>query len=642
MKKHFSALLAALTLSAPFAPQAFAEEKTPLPASNSDSQLAAPLRSPNGRIAWKPVFHADGRINGFEVLCGDVRALLVSDFGIRTSDGAGANLKAKGADAPRRIEERYRMPTGKRSECGNRGYEKIYSFVDDSGREQRLVVRAYDDGIAFRYELSGLKDAKIAEERTTYRIPEGVRRWMMPWSEGYEDFFPLSTTGEGKTRRWGYPSLIQAANDVWVLISESGIERVHSASSLRNDRAATDYRVAPDRNDLTTTGEWSSPWRVLIVGSKADVVESTLVNDVAPACRLDDVSWIRPGGASWIYWAHNHGSKDFQIVKSYIDMAAKLKLPYVLIDWEWDVMGNGGTMEDALRYAKERGVRVLLWYNSSTAWLAAGPLHRLNAPENREKEFSRLEKLGVAGVKIDFFQGDLQTTMAYCIDLLESAAKHKLMVNFHGATVPRGWARTYPNLMSTEGVYGAEWYNNNARLTEPASRHNVTLCFTRNVVGSMDYTPCTFSDSQHPHITTHAHELALPVLFESGIQHWADRPESYYAQPERVQRFLGELPAAWDETKFLSGEPDEEIVLARRKGGVWFVAGLNGTAKERRISVDWSALGEGEWNVELFEDGDSKESPWKLSSFNPSDPLPRVLTLKPRGGFVAVVKPNRR
>lgn len=151
-------------------------------------------------------------------------------------------------------------------------------------------------------------------------------------------------------------------------------------------------------------------------------------------------------------------------------MAKTLHLPYVLIDAEWDEMKNGATIEEALKYAKDRGVKPLLWYNSSTAWIKAwgapGPHNRLNAPENREKEFAWLEKMGVAGVKIDFFAGDKQETMEYCIDLLECAARHHLTVNFHGATVPRGWQRTYPNLLSTEGVYGAEWYNNESVLTK--------------------------------------------------------------------------------------------------------------------------------------------------------------------------------
>ena len=153
--------------------------------------------------------------------------------------------------------------------------------------------------------------------------------------------------------------------------------------------------------------------------------------------------------------------------------------------------------------------------------------------------------MGIAGIKVDFFSGDSVSTMNYYIDLLEDAIKYKLMLNFHGATIPRGWQRTYPHMMSIEGVYGAEWYNNAPILTNRAAEHNATLPFTRNVVGPMDYTPGTFSNSQHPHITSYAHELALPVIFESALQHMPDRPSVYYGLPEPVKRLLSELPVAW-------------------------------------------------------------------------------------------------
>lgn len=177
--------------------------------------------------------------------------------------------------------------------------------------------------------------------------------------------------------------------------------------------------------------------------------------------------------------------------------------------------------------------------------------------------------------------------MDYYIDLLEDAAKYKLMVNFHGATIPRGWQRTYPHLMTMEAVYGAEWYNNKPILTDRAAEHNVTLPFTRNVIGSMDYTPGTFSDSQHPHITTCGHELALSVVFESALQHMPDRPEVYSSLPRKVREFLSGLPTAWDDTKLLCGYPGADIVLARRKGDVWYIGGLNGTNENKTLSFHW-------------------------------------------------------
>ena len=304
----------------------------------------------------------------------------------------------------------------------------------------------------------------------------------------------------------------------------------------------------------------------MIIGKLADIVESTLITDVASPSTIAETQWITPGVASWIYWAYNHGTKDYQLLKKYVDLANDMQWKYTLIDWEWDTMGNGGNIEDIVRYASSKGIEPLMWYNSSTNWIgesAPTPLYRLNTKENREKEFTWLNSIGVKGVKIDFFPGDMAPIMDLCINILKDAAKHHLMVNFHGATIPRGWQRTYPNLMSIEGVYGAEWYNNGPTMTDMAAIHNATLPFTRNVVGPMDYTPGTFSNSQFPHITTYAHELALTALFESGIQHMPDKPETYYTLPKEVKNILMHLPAAWDDTKLLSGYPGTEVVLAR-------------------------------------------------------------------------------
>ena len=546
----------------------------------------------------------------------------------------------------RKVTDDYQMLEGKRLHCENEAHE----YQTPIGADARLVMRLYNDGIAFRYEYANLQNQKQPEERTTYLIPEGTKRWIMQWTESYEGYFPLITTykvepipsfsgisksAEGWNNRWGYPALLEPAEGVFALITEANIERRQSASSMYNDGER--FRVVPAENELLLTGEWHTPWRVVIIGSLADVVQSTLVTDVSEPSRLDDVNWIHPGVVSWIYWANNHGSNDYQIIKQYVDMAVALKLPYVLIDAEWDEMdklasNEGKTVEDAVAYAVAKGIKPLIWYNSSVGWVngAPGPKYRLNKPEDREKEFAWCEKIGVAGVKIDFFSGDNQMNMDYCQDLLESAARHHLLVNFHGAPIPRGWQRTYPNLLSTEGVYGAEWYNNVPTFTDKAARHNATLPFTRNVIGPMDYTPCAFSDSQHPHITSLAHELALTVLYESGLQHLADRPESFLAQPQEVQAFLGRLPAVWDETRYVSGYPGESAVLARRSGNTWYVAGINGTDEPQTLATDLRFIGKGK--VQMFADDAAGQ--WQIST---SGQLPSQVACQPRGGFLIII-----
>ena len=523
-----------------------------------------------------------------------------------------------------KVTDDYQMLTGKRLHCHNEANEY---------RSGKMLLRVYNNGIALR------------NTEVTYRIPEGMHRWMQQWCDSYEGFFPLDTTykvapipsysgisksKEGWNNHWGYPALLEPTDGIFVLLSEANIEQGQSASSLFNEGEW--YRVTPAETIKGKTCD-HTPWQLAIIGSLSDVVESTLVTDVSNPCKIKDTSWIKPGVVSWIYWAYNHGSNDYNIIQKYVDMARDLQLPYVLIDAEWDEMKNGKTIEDAVNYAKAQGVKPLIWYNSSVGWVdgAPTPKFRLNKADDREREFAWLEKIGVAGVKIDFFSGDTQRNMDYCIDLLESAARHHLLVNFHGATIPRGWQRTYPNLMTTEGVYGAEWYNNVATFTDKAACHNATLPFTRNVIGPMDYTPCTFSDSQHPHITTKAHELALTILFESALQHLADRPESYMVQPQEVKDFFTNLPTVWDETHLLSGYPGESVVMARRNGKTWYIAGINGTNQEKELTIDKKAIGKFS-KATLFED--TSKGDWNIHQIKK---LPTSIICQPRGGFIIVI-----
>ena len=579
------------------------------------SATAQPLTSPNGKVTMTVE-------NGKATLMFNQQKVMdmTGDFSPVTQ-------------APSTITADYTMLAGKRRHCANEANEY------QSGS---LTVRLYNDGVAIRESQAST---------LTYLIPEGMKRWMEQWTDSYEGFFPLSTTykvqpvpsfsgisksAEGYNNRWGYPALLEVSSQkgakVFALITEANILKGNSASCLFNDGER--YRVVPDEAQPSTISP--QPWRVIIVGSLADIVESTLVTDVSEPSKIADTSWIHPGVVSWVYWAYNHGSNDYQIIKQYVDLAVSLHLPYVLIDAEWDGMKDGYTIEHAIRYAKAMGVKPLIWYNSSVGWVdgAPTPKFRLNKPEDREKEFVWCERLGVAGVKIDFFSGDNQKNMDYCIDLLECAARHHLLVNFHGATVPRGWQRTYPNLLSTEGVYGAEWYNNVPTFTDKAASHNATLPFTRNVIGPMDYTPCAFSDSQHPHITSHAHELALTVLFESGLQHLADRPESFLSQPAEIRQFLSTLPAAWDDTRFVCGYPGEYAVLARRSGDTWYLAGINGTDQPKTILLPNGGWNKGKkGNVTVYADG----SNWQISTRRD---VPKSIKCIPRGGFIVKITPQ--
>jgi len=490
----------------------------------------------------------------------------------------------------------------------------------EPGDNIEIMVR--NDGVAFRFLKKEIK--------TAYFIPEGLTRWLGRYSyTGYETLFPPSdTTAAGQ---WIYPALIEYSEGVFGFIAESGISRGHSCSHLVSTDTEGRYEIqTTDQNpeyDVT-------PWRFILVGSLSEIVSSTMMTDLAEPCRIEDTSWIQPGVSSWIYWAYNHGSNDFNIIRQYIDLAAEMGWPYCLVDWEWPQMKDGYDIKDILAYAAQKGVKINLWYNSGTSWVGDGapqPEDRLRDADSREREFAWLESIGVSGVKVDFFAEDGAEMVNYYLDILEDAARHHLLVDFHGCTAPRGWQKTWPNLMSMEAVWGAEWYNNVPFFTDMAASHNATLPFTRALMGPMDYTPCAFSDSQHPHITTYAHELALPVLFQSSLQHMADKPESYLSQSQEVIDFLKGLPAVWDETKLLAGYPGESVVMARRSGDVWCVAGINGT--NDALSLDFPEL---RGRITLFADG-TNDREFAISHL---ESLSSVMC-RPNGGFCCVIESSQ-
>ena len=552
---------------------------------------------------------------------------------------------------PRAIVDDYVMQTGKRSHCHNEGTERVYTLVNPANDTLLVEQRCYTDGVAFRYVLPSVKVGEtLTQDLSTYHVPAATLRWMQRWdgpNSGYEHFFPLCEGGispeKAEATQWGFPALMQLPDSSYLLIHEADLLRDHAGSFLANSQEDRDsYRVALFSEYplvLDVDGCWRSPWRLLIHGSLSDVVESTLVTDVATPNQLGDAFVdLQTGPSSWIYWAYNHGSQECSILREYVDLAAEMHWPYTLVDAEWDVM-RGGSIEDVVAYANEKGVKPLIWYNSTTNWTgewAPTPQGLLNEPAIRDAEFAKIASWGVKGVKIDFFRADNVETVNYYIDLLECAARHGLLVNFHGGTIPRGWQRTYPNFISAEGVYGAEWYNNRPDMTERAAAHNATLPFTRNVIGSMDYTPGTFTDSQHPHITTHAHELALTVLFESGIQHMPDRPSAYRNLPADVRALLQNLPTAWDDTRLLAGQPGQSVVLARRKGADWYIAGINGRDEEQVLQFDLSKLGASQYGmipsvsvIDGVRQSDLVVSQWPV----PYDE-PFCIVCQPRGGFL--------
>lgn len=545
------------------------------------------------------------------------------DLGLLRSDqDFSKELKFVKAGKPLLINEQYTAVHGKRSICSNSANETVIVFENRQKNKMNVIIRAYNDGVAFRYEFPGKQGTFIIkDELTAYTIPAETMRWMEKWNTANERPYSAMSNENILSQDWCYPALFNTHDkSCWFLLHEADVNSSYCGSKLTNAAHPSSYKIAfPDARDgnglgasqPTVTLPWKSPWRVIIMGDLPDVVASTLVDDVSAPSVIKNTTWIKPGPVSWNYWSSNHGTKDYKIVCDFADLAARMNWPYTLLDWEWDAMGNGGQLEDAARYIRSKGIKPLIWYNSGGKHtnVRATPRDRMLTHESRTEEFARLKKMGFAGVKIDFFESEKQEMIKYYLDILEDAAKAEMMVYFHGCLVPRGWARTYPNLMTYEAVMGAEWYNNIPDFTMMAPAHNATLPFTRNVVGSMDYTPVTFTNSQYPHITSYGHELALSVVFESGFQHMADRPEGYDDLPDAARTFLKQVPNAWDDTRLVDGYPGLDVVMARRKGSSWYIGGINAERKEKKKNIQLDFLPEGiKFRLVLITDGQHDKS----------------------------------
>ena len=551
------------------------------------------------------------------------------------------------------ISEQYTALHGKKSLCSNTANEVVISFENPSKSKLNIIIRAYNDGIAFRYEFPEKQGTfQMKDELTSYVVEKETTRWMEKWNPANEGLYTAMSDDKIQKQEWCYPALFKLKDSsCYFLLHESDVNSNYCGTKLSNINDSISYKLTfPNPKDGRGTGEsmpavtlpWKSPWRVIIIGSLSDIVESTLVTDVATPSVVKNTSWIKPGLVSWNYWSSNHGTKDYKTVCAFADLAAEMNWPYTLLDWEWDSMTNGGNVEDAAKYILSKGIKPLIWYNSggNHTWVSATPKDRMLTHENRVEEFTKLKKMGFAGVKIDFFESEKQDMIKYYLEILHDAAQFEMMVYFHGCIVPRGWERTYPNLMTYEAVRGAEWYNNTPDFSLPAPEHNATLPFTRNVVGPMDYTPVTFTNSQFPHMTSYGHELALSVLFESGLQHFADRSEGYYELPDAAKTFLKNVPNAWDDIKLLDGTVGRDVTIARRKGTIWYIGGITSDQRrEKTKNLQFDFLPEGiKYKLTLIADG-KYDREFAVQNLVIDKTSSVDIKLLRRGGFAASIVP---
>ncbi|GAB7036885.1 MULTISPECIES: glycoside hydrolase family 97 catalytic domain-containing protein [Catenuloplanes] len=529
------------------------------------------VTAPDGAVAARVGLDA-GRLS-----FGVDGVLPAAPIGIRTATadlGAGLTFLSRGS---RTIRERYTMTSGKRLARDTALRESTFSFAGAGGARLDLVVRVSAEGAAYRYVLPGDGPVTVTGETSSFAIPADAPAWLLPYSPNYEETWSATTAGAAPAGQYGFPALFRVG-DTYAMLAESDVDGRYAGGRLTHAGGGT-YTVGPAGAAVGAAGPLSTPWRVAIVGDLATVTESTLTDDLAPASRIKDTSWVRPGVVAWSWLSEHASPADPVRQRQYVDFAARNRWPYVLIDEGW----NASWVPETVRYARARGVDVLLWLH----WTA------LDTPEERDTVLPRLKSWGVAGLKIDFMDSDSQDRFRWYDEILPATAALQLMVNFHGATTPRGMQRTWPHVLTQEAVRGAEQFRTRAAT-------NTIFPFTRNVTGGMDYTPVTWAVTDRD--TTDAHEVALSVVYESGWQHLADRFENYETRPEAL-RTLDQIPVVWDDTRLLSGEPGRSAVLARRAGDRWWAAGISAEAAGD-TSVGLGFLPSGRWLAETLRDGD--------------------------------------
>lgn len=557
------------------------------------------------------------------------------------------------------INENYTMLLGKQKENLNNAKELTITLENAQKKQISIVLRAYNEGVAFKYVLNDDEDTKkiFLAEKSTFKIDTTSKAWLQThglstdWGPAYEDFYEAKKAGLNSPDSSGYsfPLFFKSKNN-WILITESNVNETFCATRIQQNCQNGIYKTRfPAAKDGLGTGNvlpesnlpWTSPWRVIITSSNVgQIVTSNLVHHLADAQIEGDFSWVKPGRSSWSWWGEHDSPKDFKRLKAYVDFSKLMGWEYFLVDANWDLMKNGGDVKMLCDYAKTQNIGILFWYNSGGIHnnVTERPREIMPDAEKRKEEFKKIAAWGVKGIKVDFFQSDKQNIIKLYLDILKDAAAAQIMVNFHGCTLPKGWARTYPNLVSMESVLGAEQYGWSKIFMIKAAAHNVNLAFIRNVVGSMDYTPATFSDYKNQeHQTTNTHELALPVVFESGITHWADREYEYRKMDKNVLSIMSKIPTAWDETVFIEGEPQKHIILARRSGSTWFIAGINGDSTNKDFNIKLPFIKLDSAKVSLFADGKSSRIiDFKENNLNAEKSI--TVKMTPKGGFVAWIR----
>lgn len=535
--------------------------------------------------------------------------------------------------------------------------------------DYQLHFRVYDDGLAYRFHTEFADSLKVLNEEVTYCFPEDYNtlfpeeRTML--SAQQPMFKPMKLSEIGTDRFCSTPILIKLDEKARIFISESDLEsypgmflRKQGKYELAGKFAAVsleDYKT-DDRQIFPTkradyiarvNGTRSYPWRAMIVSEDdAKLMTNQLIYKLAPESE-GDFSWVRPGKIAWDWYnALILTGVDFkcginnETYKYYIDFASQYNIEYVVIDdgWSeaWDVTKTIPeiNMEELVAYGKKKNVDLILW----VSW---APFR-----EKLDEAFDKFSEWGIKGIKMDFMNRDDQEMVDFYYEVARKAVKHKMLVDFHGAYKPTGWLRTFPNVLTSEGVAGLENHKWGSFVTP---KHNVTLPFTRMVAGPMDYTPgamINFHEKDHKiwfnlpaSVGTRCHQLGMYVVYESPLQMLADSPSNYYREPACME-FLSQVPAVWDETRVLKASVGEYVVVARRSGDVWYIGGMVGE-KGQTFEIDLDFLSKGNKTLTYWEDGvnvdmNANDFARRTQKVKKGDKI--TITMYDGGGYAAIIK----
>ncbi len=588
------------------------------------------ITSPNGRLVVN-IQHQNGQLT-YSVNYDGVQMLAPSALGLKADIGDFTQGLTYKDCQEKRIDRTYTMTRTKTSQSHYVAQQADLTYINKEGQPLTITFCVSDNDIAYRYGLqpkSGARTDDSVERLSTivygeasgFNFPEGTTTFLCPqikpmagwqrtkpsYEEDYKADAPMtdrSAFGEGYT----FPCLFKIADKGWVLVSETGVGSGYVGSHLSDYKPGKGYTIAfPNKGEMQGMGApWAglslpgnTPWRTITVGtSLKPIVETTIPYDVVEPLYEASQAY-KPGRYtwSWLVWQDNSCNYDDQV--KMIDLAATMGYEYVLVDALWDVQIGRDRIAELSRYAQQKGVRLLLWYNSNGYWNDApqGPRNCLNTALARNREMAWMKQLGIAGIKVDFFGGDKQPMLQLYEDILADANRYGLQVVFHGCTLPRGWERMYPNYVASEAALASE----NVFFSEyHAKQEGFELCmhpFARNAVAAFDWGGMMMNHhmsrdnkSRHPRYTTDIFEMATGIVLQTSVNCVAIYPNNLDELPQFELDFLRQIPTTWDEVQYIDGYPTQYVVLARRTGDRWYVAGLNGTDQAKTLKLSLPML----------------------------------------------------